>query len=62
MTNSSKSTSLKEAKVVNRASIQFHKKSYANSQQVNSCPLDFALLVKWVNNFQSMQDCTAENS
>ena len=31
------------------------------SQQLNICPFDFTLLVKWVNNFQSTQDCTAEN-
>lgn len=57
MTVYSKNSSLKWEKLVIRASMQFQKQSYSNSQQLNICPLDFTLIVKWVNSLQSMHDC-----
>lgn len=57
----SKHTGLKWEKLVNRASMQFHKKSYTHLQQLSISPLDFTLLLKWVNYFPITQDCAAEN-
>lgn len=56
MTVYNKNSSLKWEKLVIRSSRQFQK-SYPNSQQLNICPPDFTLLLKWVNSFQSMHDC-----
>lgn len=56
MTVYTKNSSLKWEKLVIRASMQFQKQSYPNSQQLNICPLDFTLIVKGVNSFQTMHD------
>lgn len=57
MTVYSKNSSLKCEKLVIRTSMQFQKQSYSNSQQLNVWPLDLTLIAKWVNSFQSMNDC-----